>query len=231
MNKRMVFDFTRWFCVLISIGVVSGCGTSPRERYGDAGINRAKISHIAAPETRAAKIDDVIAKYGSRNEAVNTLIEAGFSLYRSDRLGEAMNSFNKAWTLDPTVPDVYHGFASILLDRRQHCEGSRYMQKVLSITSDSSQGYHSDTATAMSRCARLDSSISSAEREALIAEAKEMHEFASSNERDRSYAYNAWAVTLYVLNEFTEASRVVQEAQAQGIQIDPQLLSDLRQKQ
>lgn len=74
-------------------------------------------------------IEKVVEKFGSRKEAAQKHLEFGWNYLEKSDLNSAMQRFNQAWLLDPTLTDVDWGYGSVFMAKKEFEQSIYYLQK------------------------------------------------------------------------------------------------------
>ncbi|HEY9146920.1 MAG TPA: tetratricopeptide repeat protein, partial [Thiobacillus sp.] len=123
--------------------------------YG--GMDRSAIPELKAGDEKL--IADTTSRFGTREKASAAFVNNGFAYYQRDDLANAMRRFNQAWLLDPSNPEVYAGFGSVLHDQGKNCEAMQMMEKALALNPPTFQGIYPDAARMITLCAVSDKGL------------------------------------------------------------------------
>lgn len=74
-------------------------------------------------------IEESVRMAGSREAAVEEFIKLGWEYHDRGDLNTAMKRFNQAWLLDPSNPDIFWGFGSVSLARRNSDQAIEMFKK------------------------------------------------------------------------------------------------------
>ncbi len=74
-------------------------------------------------------------QYGSRQDAVNSMLRFAWKHFMEGDLDNSMKRFNQAWLLDSLNADVYKGFGNIMMDKGMDKESIRYFDRYLELDS------------------------------------------------------------------------------------------------
>ena len=233
-------NFARAFGCIVLCALVSGCleslpfrlgGTTTRvdelPMYG--GMDRSKVPELKAGDEKF--IADVTAQFGSRERASDAWTEQGFEFYRQDKLDMAMRRFNQAWLLNPSNPEVYSGFASILSDQRKFCE-AKNMLDIGFAKGPIQDGFLADAALIYTACPVQNTSMNSAERQTSFRRSDELLQKAFSSPTVRkTYVLNQWVKVLLFREDYARAwQKVFEHRKVVGSDIDPRVLAELRSR-
>lgn len=205
-------------CSLLLAGCLatSPVSTGPRideiPMYG--GIDRSKNPELKVADENF--IAEVTQHFGSREKASQIWVAQGFRFYQQDKLGMAMRRFNQAWLLNPSNPEVYAGFGSVLHDQGSNCEAMKMMDKALSLNPPSFQGIYPDAARIKTLCAVSNKTFTSQEKEALIEESEALYKKAEQVEPNKGYLYGSWATAYYWRGQYSDAWNMVAKQRAVG---------------
>jgi Tfp pilus assembly protein PilF len=218
--------------VTILLVAIAGCAVTPKisehgrideiPMYG--GLDRTKVPELRAADEKFK--NEVVAHYGSMENASRVWVEQGFNFYKRDDLGLAMRRFNQAWILNPRNPEVYAGFAAVLNDSGRHCEAMEHMDRALSLNPPQTQGIYTDAASVTNSCA-----INGGDQSArLTARSEALYKKAEEVERDKRYLYEAWINARRMRAEYTQAWQLVIKARAAGHSPSDALVARLRRE-
>jgi tetratricopeptide (TPR) repeat protein len=188
----------------------------------------------AVPELKSGDenfISSVVAEFGTREKASSAWVNRGFTLYQQDDLAGAMRRFNQAWLLNPSNPEVYWGFASILTDQQKFCEALK-MVKTAETKGALQPGFLPDAALVYTGCAIEDKSLDPAVREAYLSRSDELFSQAFESPAVRKeYTLFHWARAMYGREDYSGAwEKVAQFRKETGKDIDPRFIRSLSQK-
>lgn len=194
--------------------------------YG--GMDRTKYPELQAGDEKF--ISDVTQHFGSREKASSVWVEQGFRFYQQDNLGMAMRRFNQAWLLNPSNPEVYAGFGSVLHDQGKNCEAMQMMERALALNPPTFQGIYPDAARGITLCAVSDKTLSPEAKTALLARSEALYKKAEEIEPNKRYVYGSWATAYYWRGQYSEAWDMVSKERAAGGKPSEQFLNLLREK-
>jgi len=192
------------------------------------------MDRSAYPELKAGDeklIQDASTAFGSREKASTAWVDQGFRFYQRDDLAMAMRRFNQAWLLNPNNPEVYWGFASVLHDRRQYCQGLNMVELGLA-KGPIQPGFLPDAALLYTGCGRENTALSPEARRAYYAKADELFAKSLSEPAVRKeYTLLHWARSMYAREDYADAwAKVVEFRRVVGREIDERFLANLRAK-
>ena len=194
--------------------------------YG--GMDRNAVPELKGADERL--ISDTTKHYGSRQKASAAFIGNGFAYYQRDDLENAMRRFNQAWLLDPDNPEAYWGFASVLMDRGKHCDAMGMIDRALSLTPPTYQGFYPDAGRIVTLCAASDKTLSAEAKTQLFARSDAFYKEAENAEPNKAYLYSSWATAYYWRDQYAEAWSMVKKSQALGGHLPEKFMSMLRAK-
>lgn len=195
--------------------------------YG--GMNRNAEPRLKAGDEKF--IEEVARASGSRERGSVRWVDQGFEFYRADDLAMAMRRFNQAWLLNPNNPDVYWGFASVLMDRNQYCQALNMIE--LAIAKGPIQpGFWPDAALIYTGCGREDSNLAADVRERYYAKSDELFAKALADPAvSKGYTLFHWARAMYAREDYKSAWVKVQEYRKMtGKEFASGFLTNLRAK-
>lgn len=194
--------------------------------YG--GIDRSKVLELKAGDEKF--ISDVATQFGSRERASVLWVNQGYKFYNQDQLGMAMRRFNQAWLLNPSNPEVFAGFGSVLHDQGKNCDAMEMMEKALTLNPPSFQGIYPDAARIITLCAVEDKNILPEVKTQLLERSELLYKKAEVIEPNKRYIYGSWATAYYWRGQYTEAWSMVVKERAAGGQPSEKFLGLLQAK-
>lgn len=141
----------------------------------------------------------------------------------------AMRRFNQAWLLDPTNPEIYWGFGSILHDQEKMCEAMTHFEKAVSAGRYIS-GLYPDAGRVFSECAVENKGLSADDRQKLYDRADVLFAQAAEKDKNKGYVYVTWAIAYYLREQYPQSWEMVKKARENGGEVPPQFLAMLRSK-
>jgi tetratricopeptide (TPR) repeat protein len=208
-------------------GVASSQTQTPIDQmpmYG--GMNRSDY-----PELRAADetfIQGVTSKFGSRERASDVFVNYAFQLYRKDDLSRAMARFNQAWLLNPSNPQVFWGFASVLHDRGDYCQSIDMLERALELGISPGRGFLADAGVVASRCALASKALTPTQKRDMLVRSEELFARAEAEDPNKAYVYGSWARAYRDQERYPDAWRMIGKQRASGGKPDEKFLSLLR---
>jgi tetratricopeptide (TPR) repeat protein len=208
------------FAVALSTVIAFGCATPrstgpiPSELPMYGGLDRQAI-----PETKAiddALIEGTMKEFGSREAASERFVEQGFRYYFQDDLSTAMKRFNQGWLLNPSNPNVFHGFAAVLNDQENHCEARKMIQRALELGLAKTGGNLADAGRATTLCAMLDKSLSRDTKAGYLKVAYNYYVDALKISPNSAYVYGSWATASYWMGDYAAAWKYVKKERELG---------------
>lgn len=194
--------------------------------YG--GFDRKSIQKLREGDEKL--IADTTMHYGTRQMASTAFVDNGFSYYMRDDLPNAMRRFNQAWLLDPSNPNVYAGFGSVLHDQGKNCKAMEMMEKAIALDPPTHQGIYPDAARLVVLCAVSNIELGTKKRARLIARSESLYKKAEKVENNTTYVYESWATAYYWSGKYPEAWQMVSKARAAGGHHSEKFLGLLRDK-
>ena len=157
--------------------------------YG--GMDRSAIPELKAGDEKL--IADTTSQFGTRQKASAAFVNNGFAYYQRDDLANAMRRFNQAWLLDPSNPEVFAGFGSVLHDQGKNCEAMQMMEKALALNPPKFQGIYPDAARMITLCAVSDKGLTAEAKIKLFERSESLYKKAEEIEPNKAYLYGSWA--------------------------------------
>ncbi len=139
-----------------------------------------------------------------------------------------MQRFNQAWLLDPNNPYTYLGFAILLNKDEKKCKAMiMFMQAHKKGLQES--GFLADYAQTSSACALSKEKTQQAE---LFNDANDLHAQATQtpNKQIRAYAYQSWAKSYFLQDDFVNSQAMLEESKKLGGKIDTAFENSLNEK-
>lgn len=189
------------------------------------------MNRSAYPDLKAADdvfIDSVIREFGSREKASDNFANHAFDLYRKDDLARAMARFNQAWLLNPSNPQVFWGFASVLHDRGDYCQAATMMDRAIELGISPVKGFLADAGFVTSRCALANTTLPPAERKRILDRSEELFSRSEREDPNKAYVYGTWAKAYRDQERYSEAWQMVAKQRNVGGKPDEKFLSLLR---
>ena len=204
MSQRRTFAVAIIVWALGSVAVANAAqGTRIDEVPMYGGMDRAQNLELKTGDEKF--ITEVTAQFGTREKASAKWVDQGFAFYRQDNLAMAMRRFNQAWLLNPSNPDVYWGFASVLYDQEKYCEAKTMTDKAFA-TGALQDGFLPDAAINYVGCATQDRSLSVDARDAMLKRSDALFDQAYSSPAVRKeYTLFHWARAMYARGEYAMA--------------------------
>ena len=172
------------------------------------------MDRSANPTLKAADdklIQDTTQHYGTREKASMSFANTAFNYYRQGNVDFAMRRFNQAWLMNPNNPEIYWGFASVLHDHGNYCEGLKLLELGLS-KGHIQKGYMPDHAVLYAACALHGAGISPEQKSEYIRKSTEIFNSAElDTDVPKPYLYFQWARTNYALEQYASAWEKVHE--------------------
>ena len=207
--------------LVFSLAVVFSAGVDAKQRIDElpmyGGFDRSTKGKLIKADEKL--ISGTKEQFGSREKASIAFVNTAFRYYQQGKNKKAMRRFNQAWLLNPDNPEVYWGFASLLHDSGDYCEGFRLLE--LGVSKGKLQGgYKPDLAVLYAACAFHDAQISSEQK---IEYSKKSNKIFSEAETDievpKPYLYFQWARSLIAQEKYEMAWKAVK--QYRSITSDP----------
>ena len=163
--------------------------------------------------------------FGTREHASTGYVDSGFDFFLEKKYDLAMTRFNEAWLLDPENPYVYLGFGSVLKSKQQHCKAMEMFNLAGEKGLDEPR-FLADHAFEINQCIV---SGQANQVDLLVSKANSLYEQAiqTPNPNHRAYAYQMWARSALLNEDFNLAKERVKEAQQLGANIDQSLLQEI----
>ena len=178
------------------------------------------------------KDNEFIAKsarsFSGREHAAEGYVERGFEMYSQNKFDKAMQRFNQAWLLNPNNPFIYLGYGLLYNNEKKPCMAvTMFMQAYKRSLNES--GFLSDYAYTTTNCALTKESQLQKE---LFSDANALHNQASKtpNKRVQAYAYQSWAKSYFLQNDFSNSQAMLEQSKNLGAKIDEQLEQSLKEK-
>jgi tetratricopeptide (TPR) repeat protein len=220
--------------VVVAI-VVAACatpGSGPSGKRIDevpmyGGMDRSQFPDLLAADKKF--IADVTAHYGSREKASVVWVEQGFVFYRQNNNAMAMRRFNQAWLLNPSNPEAYTGFASVLFDEEKYCDAVSMIDKGFSV-GRIQDGFLTDAALILVGCAMQ---VPPPERKVtLLTRSDELFRQALASQAvSKDYTLTNWARAMYARNDYPAAwAKVAELRRTTGKDMPPEFLRELSAK-
>lgn len=194
--------------------------------YG--GMDRSAIPELKAGDEKL--IADTTSQFGTRQKASAAFVNNGFAYYHRDDLANAMRRFNQAWLLDPSNPEVFAGFGSVLHDQGKNCEAMQMMEKALALNPPTFQGMYPDAARMITLCAVSDKGLTAEAKIKLFERSESLYKKAEEIEPNKAYLYGSWATAYYWRGQYPEAWAMVAKERAAGGKPPEKFLGLLREK-
>lgn len=216
----------------IAIAACSAPGAGPGGRRIDEVPMYGNMDRSQFPDLRAGDekfIADVTAHYGSREKASVVWVEQGFVFYRQNNNSMAMRRFNQAWLLNPSNPETYTGFASVLFDEGRYCEAASMIEKGLSF-GRVQDGFLPDAGLIFVGCAMRGASP---ERKAVLLNRSDelFGQALASPAVAKDYTLTNWARAMYARNDYYGAwAKVAELRRSTGKDMSPEFLRGLSAK-
>jgi Tfp pilus assembly protein PilF len=226
MLVKLFFSVIFIVSCLLSLSVYAQTRTDEVPMYGESFATR--TAELKAADEKF--IADVTQHYGSREKAGRVWVEQGYKFDQQDKYGLAMRRFNQAWLLDPTNPEVYAGFGSVLHDQGKSCEAMQMMEKSLSMNPPQFQGIYPDAARIITLCAINDKTLSAEAKDSLIARSEVLYKKAEEVEPNKKYIYGSWATAYFWRGQYAESWAMVAKERALGGNPGEKFLGLLRGK-
>lgn len=219
--------------IVLSVVLISGCAATQSSTRVDEVIMYGGIDRSSIPELKSGDeefISKVIDGYGSKDKAARAFIDQGFNFYNQNDYGMATRRFNQAWLLDPTNPEVYHGFASITYDKGDNCGAMEYFDMAMAYdTSRLKQneiGFLADNGMVTSLCALQKQGDTKSN---LLKKSNSL--FLSAERIGKTqYLYDKWGQALYWQEEYSKAWEKVFKVRSLGGEVLPAFLKELKSK-
>jgi tetratricopeptide (TPR) repeat protein len=194
--------------------------------YG--GMDRAKVHALKAADDQL--IAETTARFGSARKASDAFVNSGFSSYQKNDFAVAMRRFNQAWLIDPTHPDVYWGFASVLQDKQDYCGAKEMLTKAISLNPPDFVGIYSDAGRVFTLCAVHNKDLSQVNKDEIFTLADRYYLIAEQKEPNKGYVYSSKATAFYWRGEYSEAWSMVKKAKSLRADVPAKFESMLRAK-
>ncbi len=216
---------------MITFTVLLSCASSPVVKidqvpmYG--GIDRSANPRLAEGDKQF--IDKVINEYGDKRTASEKFVDQGFRFYHGNNMSNAMKRFNQAWLLDDSNPEVYHGFASVLLDQEKDCEAVEMMKRSKDLDWGSRwmnrSGFYTDFGYLTAMCAGYGSGLSQIEKNELAVQSMQWFKQAAAEKLvNQQYLLDKWWQAKYHLRNYAGAWEKVIELRELGGTPDSDML-------
>lgn len=209
-----------WMCRFgfVALGVLHAPGGGAAERkhfdlvpmYG--GMDRSAIPALKAGD--AELIEGTTRRFGSRRAASMAFVDTAFRYYQQDKLDVAMRRFNQAWLIDPDNPEVYWGFATVLHDQGEYCEGVRLIELGES-KGPMQKGYLPDLGYLHAACGQYGDGLTDAQKRAHFARSDDA--FTAAEQRDevqKHHLYYQWTRAAIERGDYATAWKHVKSYRA-----------------
>jgi len=218
----------------ILLGVASVCVAQPSGKvpidqlpmYG--GMDRAAYPELKAADEKL--IEGTTQAFGSRETASQAFVSRAFTLYMKDDLAGAMRRFNQAWLLNPSNPEVFWGFGSVLNDRGEYCSSMKMLEKAIELNIPVTKGFFADAGFIGARCALTNQSLTAEERNKLLEKSEDLFKRAERDDPNKAYVYSTWARSYYAQDKHSEAWEMIAKQRNAGGKPNERFLSLLRSK-
>lgn len=208
---------------ILTATVLLGCASNPVVKldqvpmYG--GIDRSANPVLAEGDQQF--IAQVVKEYGDERTASKKFVDRGFRFYHGNNMSNAMQRFNQAWLLDDSNPEVYHGFASVLLNQEKDCEAMTMMQRATDLDWGSRwmnrSGYYIDFGYLTAMCAAYGLGLSEIEKNDMTVQSDHWFKKAAAEKSvNQAYLLDKWWQAKYHLRNYAGAWDKVFELRSLG---------------
>jgi tetratricopeptide (TPR) repeat protein len=195
--------------------------------YG--GMDRSAVPGLKDADEKF--IADATALLGSREKASSAWAEQGFIYYHRNKLETAMRRFNQAWLLNPSNPEVFAGFASVLSDWGKNCEAQKILDVGFPIRGPIPDWFLPDAAVIYTVCAVQDPDLSASAKQRLLQKADALLARALASPAPKSYTLTRWASSLYIRGDYAGSwAKVAEHKKVTGEDMEPEFVQKLRAK-
>lgn len=132
--------------------------------YG--GMDRQAVPAFKSADEKL--IEGSIQAFKTRELASEVSVDHGFKFVAQKEYSMAMKRFNQAWVLNPDNPQVYWGFGTVLVERRQPCDAVPLLEKALSYKTSNTEL----VVRAYTACAETNGRLTSGEKALLLEKAR-----------------------------------------------------------
>jgi|TARA_B110000238_G_C16045720_1_gene403812 hypothetical protein len=192
--------------------------------YG--GKNREKSSVIVEKDTRF--ITKAMKSFSSRKHAAEGYVERAFDMYSQNNFVDSMRRFNQAWLLDSKNAYIYLGYGLLYNNEKKSCKAMEmFMQAHKKGLIEN--GFLADYAYTITNCALTkDNQL----QKILFNDANNLFHTASQtpNKRLKAFAYQAWAKSYFLQNDFINSQEMLKEAKKNDGTIDAEFENSLKEK-
>ena len=216
---------------ILTVTVLLSCASNPAVKidqvpmYG--GIDRSANPRLAEGDKQF--LEQVIKEYGNKRTASEKFVDQGFRFYHGNNMSNAMKRFNQAWLLDDSNPEVYHGFASVLLNHEKDCEALTMMNKAVGLDWGgrwiNRSGFYTDLGFITAMCAGYGSDMTADKKQSMALESEQWFNKAKADESvNGQYLYDKWWKALYHMRNYSRAWEKIAEMKAYGGTPDSDML-------
>ena len=187
---------------------------------------------VRTPEEQAIDAEFLkraVQEFGSRAKASEAQMQFGWQYFDQGDWRTAMKRFNQAWLLQPDNADVFWGFGSVALDKRDADQAIAMFEKSISLNP-----LHAPVVCSLGSAHQL-KATQMPSRAAATPHLEESVKYCAQGaalDAKEEFCYTTWAGTLMLQGKYGEAWDKVRAAQRLGGKtVNPDVLHDLSRLQ
>ena len=222
MNKESLKIISLLLITTNSILVTANNSLLPM--YGEK--KREKSSVIVEKDNRF--IAKAMKSFSSREHAAEGYVERGFEMYSQNKFDKSMRRFNEAWLLNSKNAYIYLGYGLLYNNEEKFCKAMEMFTRAYKKGLIES-GFLADYAYTTTKCALTKENQL---QKALFNDANNLSHQASrtTNKRLKAFAYQAWAKSYFLQNDFINSQEMLKKAKKNDGAIDAIFEQSLKAK-